>query len=118
MAIGYVLVNQTRGEVISFAHLPASKARELAGNPVTAAVTTWYLLHHPEDRVAFVSDTYEDWPFSSGSRADLANCIDVTDQVIAQLVETGILKDEGIAWADKDEPLTVYMRAVRNVWME
>jgi hypothetical protein len=118
MGVGYVLVNLTRGEKISFAHLPASKARELAGNPVTASVTTWYLLQHPEDHVAFVSDTYGDWPFPSGSRADLADYPDVTDQVVEQLVEAGILRDEGIAWADEAEPQTVYERALRNVWME
>jgi hypothetical protein len=118
MGVGYVLVNHTRREVIRYAHLPASKARELAGNPVTAAVTTWYLLHYSNDRVAFVSDTHGDWPFSSGSPADVANYPDVTGRVVQQLVEAGILRDEGIAWADETEPQKVYMRALRNVWME
>jgi hypothetical protein len=118
MGVGYVLVNHSRCEVITFAHLPVSKARELAGNPVTAALTTWYLLHHSDDRVAFVSDTYADWPFPSGSRADLANYTDVTDRVVAELVADGILRDEGIAWADEAEPQTVYMRALQNVWMQ
>ena len=118
MGVGYMLVNHTRGEVIRFAHLPASKAWELAGNPVTAAVTTWYLLHHPEDRVAFVSDTYGDWPFPSGSQADLCAYPDVTYRVVCELVEAGILRDEGIAWADEESPQTIYERALRNVWME
>jgi hypothetical protein len=118
MGVGYVLVNHSKGEAIRFLHLPATKARELPGNPVSAAVTTWYLLQHPEDRVAFVSDTYGDWPFPSGSPSDLAGYPDVTDHVIRQLVEAGILRDEGIAWADEAEPQTVYIRALRNVWME
>lgn len=118
MGVGYVLVNHTRSEVITFAHLPASKARELAGNPVTAALTTWYLLHHPVDRVAFVSDTNVDWPFPTGSRGDLASYTDITDRVVAELVAVGILRDEGIAWADQAEPQTVYVRALRNVWMD
>lgn len=118
MGVGYMLVNHTRREVLKFAHLPASKAPELAGNPVTAAITTWYLLHHTEDRVAFVSDTYGEWPFSSGSHADLAEYTEVTDQTIGQLVEAAILRDDGIAWADEAEPHAVYERALRNVWMD
>lgn len=118
MGLGFVLVNHTRAEVVSYAHLPASKARELAGNPITAAVTTWYLLQHRPDRVAFVSDTEGDWPFPSGSPADLHLYTDVTEQVIGELVAAKVLRDDGIAWADETEPQTVYMRALTNVWME
>lgn len=117
MGVGFVLVNHTRREVITFAHLPASKALELAGNPVTAAVTTWYLLEHRTDHVAFVSDTCDDWPFSAGCRAELAEFTDVTDAVVQQLFEAGILRDNGIAWSDEDEPEAVYERDLVNVWM-
>jgi len=68
--------------------------------------------------VAFISDSYGEWPFSRGSRADLTAYTEVTDQIIEQLVEAGILRDEGIAWADEAEPQAVYERAVRNVWMD
>ena len=118
MGVGYELVNQTRSERITFAHLPASKARELAGNPVTAAVTTWYLLNHPGDHIAFVSDTAMDWPFAAGNPSDLTHYDDKTEDVVRQLVESGVLRDEGIAWADSAEPQTVSVRALRNVWMD
>lgn len=117
MGVGFILVNHSRREAITFAHLPASQMRELAGNPVTAAATTWYLLRHREDRVAFVSDTHDEWPFPAGSRADLQDFTDITDQVVEQLIEAGILRDNGIAWADEDEPDTVYERDLANVWM-
>ena len=116
MSIGFVLVNHTRREVVSFAHLPASTARELAGNSVTSAITTWYLLHHRDDKIAFVSDTLDDWPFPSGSPAELGSYMDATSQVIEQLIHAGILRDDGIAWADEDEPQSIYIRALSNVW--
>lgn len=40
MGVGYVLVNYTKQEVVTYSHIPATKARELAGNPVSAAITT------------------------------------------------------------------------------
>jgi hypothetical protein len=118
MGVGFVLVNHTRREAIRFCHLPACTAREIAGNPVASAVATWYLLHHPADRTAFVSDTHEDWPFPSGSPAELASYPDVTDEVVAELVKEGILRDDGVAWADESDPDSVYVRALRHLWMK
>lgn len=118
MGVGYLLVNHTRREQVRFAHLPASTATELAGNPIPAAVTTWYLIRHSGEQIAFVSDTYGDWPFPSGSPADVAGYPDVTDDIVTQLIEARILRDDGIAWADETEPQAVYMRALKNVWME
>lgn len=42
MGQGFVLINKSKPELVSYSHLPASKAKELTGNPVTAAITTWY----------------------------------------------------------------------------
>jgi hypothetical protein len=118
MGVGYILVNRTRAEVISFDHLPASKARELAGNPVSAAITTWYLLQHRGEQIGFVSDTDGDWPFPIGGPADVAAYKEVTDEVVQHLIAANILRDDGIAWADKTEPDLVYIRALKNVWMD
>ena len=97
MGVGYILVNHSRNEAIRFRHLAATTARELTGNSVAAAIVTWYLLHHPQDRIAFVSDTFGEWPFPSGGHSDLASYPDVTDQVVNELIGTGILEDCGIA---------------------
>jgi hypothetical protein len=35
----------------------------------------------------------------------------MTDEVAAALIDAGILVDEGIAYADEDEPDTIYLRA-------
>ncbi len=118
MGVGYSLVNHSKKERITYIHIPATKARELAGNPVSAAISTWYLLQHPGDRIAFVSDTYDDWPFPSGTRDELAEYTEVTDIVVTSLIEAGILVDEGIAWTDEEEPEQVYIRALRNKWMD
>lgn len=118
MGVGYVLVNRSRAQFISFAHLPTSKVKELAGNSVSAAITTWYLLQNPGDEIAFVSDTDGRWPFSKGIREDLSEYEDVTDDVVQQLIDATILRDDGVAWADPDEPETVYIRDLKNIWMD
>ena len=113
----YRLVNHSKREVVSFAHIGAGTRNELAGNPVAAAITTRYLQDHAGDAVAFVSDTYDDWPFLSGSRDELATYTDMTDDVVESLLETGVLVDEGREYLFDDEP-EVYTRRLRNVWFE
>lgn len=117
MGEGYSLVNQTKCEVIGFLHVPATKKRELAGNPAAAAITTWYLLENIGDDIAFVSDTFDDWPFSNGNRKEMSAYTDVTDRVIESLIEQGVLADHGMSYVDPDEPDTIYERDLRNAWM-
>lgn len=56
MSVGYWLINKTKKEKITFFHLPASSERELTGNPVTAAITTWYLIKNSGDEIGFIPD--------------------------------------------------------------
>ena len=116
MGVGHILVNRTRREQIMFMHVGASSAREIAGNPAAAAITTWYLLQHPGDDISFVTDTLGDWPFLSGSRSDLHSYAEVTDRVVEQLIEAGILSDHGKSFVDPDDPDVAYERDLRNVW--
>ncbi len=115
MATWYSLVNFTKTEAIFFTHVPALTKRELAGNPVAAAITAWYLLEHRGDSIAFVADHEGDWPFPSGSPSDLEHFKDVTDEVIEGLIAAGILQDNGRTVFDEDEP-DVYTRQLQNVW--
>ena len=71
MGVGYILVNQTKKQVIWFAKLPVNTMEEIAGNPASASIVTWYLFQNQGDAIQFVSDTYDEWPFSEGSREDL-----------------------------------------------
>lgn len=116
MGVFYNLVNFTKKEIITYSHIPANKARELAGNSVSSAITTWYLLQNLGDSISFVSDTYDDWPFPSGSRDDLEDYVEVTDQVVSSLIQAEILVDEGRETFWPDEP-DAYMRKLRNIWM-
>ena len=118
MGVEYFLVNYSKKELISFSHIGASKERELAGNPVSAAMTTWYMLQHAGDSVAFLSDTYGEWCFPEGTRDEVSDYRDVTDEVVKSLIEAEILIDLGKAWADDDEPDKIYIRALKNVWMK
>lgn len=116
MSVGYMLVNATKKELVTFAHLPVNTAREIAGNPVAAAITAWYLLANPGDQVAFVSDTYGEWPFQGSQRDDMRAYTDVTSTVVAELVDVGIVRDDGIEWQDPEDP-GCFMRKVTHVWM-
>lgn len=118
MSVGYQLVNQSKKERIIFSHLPVSTRREIAGHPVSAALVSWYLLENQGDEIQFVSDTYDDWPFNSGCRDDVGSYPDRTDRLIESLIEAGLLRDDGIAWRDEDEPQTVFERDIRNIWFE
>ena len=117
MGIGYHLVNWTKKEWILYEHIGASTARELAGDPAAAAITTWYLLTHLDDRVAFVTDSYDDWPFPDGSKADLASYREVTAEVVDERVANRVLIDEGRVVLFEDEP-AIYIRKLRmNGWV-
>ncbi|MFK3647364.1 hypothetical protein ACI2IY_02870 [Lysobacter enzymogenes] len=117
MPARYTLVNATRKQQILFAHLPVSSKREIAGHPVAAAVVAWYLMEHPGDAVAFVSDDSADWPFASGSFADLDAYAEVTDAVVAALTSNGILAEGERTPLFEDEP-DLYLRSLRNIWMD
>ena len=118
MGVEYILVNETKKEMVSFVHLNGSKMRELAGNAAQSAITTWYLLNNQGDEIQFVSDTYDDWPFHSGSKEQAGHYTDQTDALINTLIEKEILHDNGLLYADEDEPESVYIRDIVNVWSE
>lgn len=116
MGVEYVLVNETKKEKISFTHLNGCKKRELVGNGAQSAIVTWYLLHNQGDQIQFVSDTYDDWPFNSGRKTSAFSYPDKTNEIINQLISEEILFDNGFLYLDEDEPETIYIRDIVNVW--
>ncbi len=118
MGVCYRLVNVTKREVIHFMHVGAGKAREIAGNPAAAAITSWYMLQNRGDNIAFVPDTGEEWPFKGNLESEEQDFEEVTDRVVAELIEAGILEDHGRTYEDADEPETLYERDLRSIWME
>ncbi len=118
MSVEYILVNQTKKEIISFIHMNGSKKRELAGNAPQAAVVTWYLIENQGDLIQFISDTYGEWPFKSGSRDELCSYNDVTLKYIGFLIEEGIIENKGMLYVDKNDPENVYILNLKNVWEE
>ncbi len=118
MGVEYTLVNQSKKEIVSFAHMNGSKKRELAGNSPQAALVTWYMLENQGDSIQFVSDTYEEWPFLSGNSSDVLKYTDVTKKYIGALIEQGILKNEGFSYLDEEDPENVYILNLKNIWAE
>lgn len=102
--------------MVSFAHLNGNKGRELAGNSAQSSIVTWYLLKNQGDQIQFVSDTNEDWPFGTGTRDKAFSYPDKTEGLVAELIAQGILEDNGFLYIDDEEPNSVYVRDIRNVW--
>jgi hypothetical protein len=101
----YQLVNATKRETLQYLHLPVSKAREIAANPVTAAMTSWYLLKHQGDVIGFVSEYDLKWPLPIGSWEELKGYKEVTEDVITSMVESEIAKDMGVSYIDDAKQL-------------
>ncbi len=108
MGVGYILINNTKKEAINYYHLPSSKMKELAGNPITSAITTWYLLNNRDDDIRFIPDTIID--------RDLNSYNDVTSNIIKDLIKEKIIKDDGFEFIDKDDP-EIYIKKYINIWM-
>lgn len=95
-----------------FKHIGANTARELSSHPEAAAITTYYLLSNLGDCIAFVSDSYDDWPFAGGSKADLQDYREMIHELVARMIEADILKDEGRLVLFDDEP-EIYLCQLR-----
>ena len=116
MGVQYILVNESKKELISFKHLDGSKKRELAGNAAQSSIVTWYLLQNTGDNIQFVTDTHDDWPFTGSSRQDLNLYLDKTEGIIEDLIVNEVLGDFGKSYVDGDDPENIYVRDIRNVW--
>lgn len=114
MGVEYCLVNLSGREWMSYGHVGGGKRHQLAGDSATAAMTTWYLLNHRGDKIGLVSDEDDDWPFDCPP-VDFYDWKDVTEEVVQELISSGILADHGRRYQDPEEE-NVYMRDLRNVW--
>jgi len=115
MGVGYQLVNSTRREQIIFYHLPVSKASEIIGHQIAGMLITYYLFRCVGDHIAFVSDTYDDWPFATDSRADLAAYVEVTDQIIDEMIGFGWFDEHDHTLIFEDDP-EIYYRSLTPLW--
>jgi hypothetical protein len=116
MGIAYQIVNLTKREKITFAHLGTCTKNELAGNPVSAAITTWYLLGNLGDHIIFIPDIYDIWPITQLSLEAFHKLPDMTDNVVNSLIQNKLITDYGKRWMDEYEPETIYIRDLRNTW--
>lgn len=115
MGTCYTLVNVTKNEQVAFTNLPFSKGREIAGNPAGAAMVAWYLLRNPGDLIGFVGDDIQS-PFPGIGHAELVGFPDRTDEVLAELIQKGVLVDCGVLYMDGEDPGN-FCRDIRNAWM-
>ncbi len=117
MGVSYSLVNYTKKEYIVFDKVAASKAREIAGNPASSSISTWYLLKNIGDHISFVPDLSNEWPFPEGSHDSLLNFKEVTDEIVSSLILEGVIVDEGKEFPFEDDQ-EIYIRKLRNIWFD
>lgn len=117
MDVGYYLVNKTKKEKISYLHLKVDTAKELAGNPVSSAITTWYLIKNGGDEIGFIPDQYyeENRPYKDITWEEISTFKDLTNDIVNELIEMKILTDHGIEILDENEP-DLYTRRLKNIW--
>lgn len=100
-----------------FARLPVSTKREIAGNPVSAAAVSGYLLEHAGDAVAFIRDASGHRPFASGSLDGLRGHAEAADAAVDALIANGILAEGERIVVDDGEPDTC-LRALSDIGMQ
>ena len=122
MGICYSLYNFTKREMVSLAHMPGATAREIAGDPATAAVVAWYMLRNRGDSISMIGDIEIDpedrrWPYPVPVE-ELVSFPDRTDAMIDELIHHQILADHGYLYRAEEEPERWYIRDLRNVWKD
>jgi bifunctional DNA-binding transcriptional regulator/antitoxin component of YhaV-PrlF toxin-antitoxin module len=117
MGVGYILVNIDKKQQIGFYNIDTgTKLRELSGTVIASTIVTYYLSTNTGDRIGFINDTDDGvvvcgqsykWEF-------FKDFVDVTDQIVEELIEKEIIRDNGIIWIDKEDNL--FYRDLINIW--
>jgi hypothetical protein len=117
MGVGYRLVNIDKKEEVGFCNVnTGTKLRELSGTIIASNIVTYYLLINAGDRIGFINDTDDSFNVCGQKyQAEFfSGYIDVTNQVVDQMIEKEIIQDNGIIWIDKEDNL--FDRDLRNIW--
>ncbi|MDI9862273.1 hypothetical protein [Flectobacillus roseus] len=117
MGVGHILVNIDKKQLIDFYRVDTgTKLRELSGNTVASTIVTYYLISNIGDQISFINDVESSF-IICGKKYQVdffTNFQNVTEIIIEELIEQGIIQDEGSLWIDKEENL--YYRDLKNIW--
>ncbi|MDI9871892.1 hypothetical protein [Flectobacillus roseus] len=117
MGVGHILVNIDKKQLIDFYRVDTgTKLRELSGNTVASTIVTYYLISNIGNQISFINDVESSFVICGKKyQVDFfTNFQNVTEIIIEELIEQGIIQDEGILWIDKEENL--YYRDLKNIW--
>ena len=110
MPVGYSLVNYSKKEKIIFLHLPVNTMNEIMENDASNLIVRFYKQQNAGDEIDFVSDTYNDWPFSGGDKSEITTYKEITEEIVSALLRKGLIVELGIEYQDEDEPDNIYIR--------
>ena len=117
MGVGHILVNIDKKQLIDFYRVDTgTKLRELSGNTVASTIVTYYLLSNIGNQISFINDVESSFVICGKKyQVDFfTNFQNVTEIIVEELIEQGIIQDEGILWIDKEENLSY--RDLKNIW--
>lgn len=117
MGVGYILVNLDKREQIGFHQInTGTKLQELVGTDIASTIVTYYLLTNTGDRIGFINDTYDSF-MVCGQKYEAQyfyDFEDVTHEVVEELIQKGMVKDNGIIWIYEEE--NIFVRDLVNAW--
>lgn len=117
MPVGYQLVNLDKKETIGFARIDiGSSFLELSGTVVFGSLLSYYMLKNIGDKITFANDSEDDFYFFGihYTWKDFHDYRNVTEELINELIHSGLYEDRGIIWIDQDENL--YYRNIINTF--
>jgi len=117
MGVGYRLVNIDKEQQIGFYNVDTgTKLRELSGTVIASTIVTYYLLTNTGDRIGFINDTDDSFTVCGQKYQQdyFKDFVDVTNQVIDELVASEVIEDNGIIWLDEEDNL--FHRDLKNIW--
>jgi hypothetical protein len=117
MGVQYTLVNLDKKQKISFYRVyTGTKLRELSGTVIASTIVTYYLLTNTGDRISFINDTEDRFTVCGQNYepSHFKDFVDVTNNIIEELIKEKIIKDNGIIWIDKEDNL--FKRNLTNIW--
>lgn len=84
MSTYFYLVNHSKKQIVSFDNLPVTTIKEIASNPVSSAIVTWYLYENLGDNITFISEYDENFEvYYNGYK-------EMTHQIIDSLIHSQI----------------------------
>lgn len=77
--------------------------------------------NNPANQIAFcpdhIDESHSEWPLPGVSLDEIKTYQDLTEDSIRELIQKGILRDDGILYQDPEEP-KIFVKDIKNIWLK